>query len=123
MRAVRIGGKDIEIAGGALTPLAWHRAFGDDGLIDAAVAIEEYIATSSAEDAQAAEAGETPHYTAGLPAFLLSKLLYSMAWTADYAAGRQTLPFEAWLASIGEINVYLVAWEVAAEIQAGLFRA
>lgn len=122
MRTVRTGGRDVEISAGALTPLAWHRAFGGDGLFDAAVRLQDYYAASRMQAETAAEEGASPHYVEGFPALDVTRLVYAMAWTADYAAGRATESFEAWLLSLGEVNMYEIAGEVSAEILAGLFR-
>ena len=122
MRTVRMGDRDVALAGGALTPLAWHRAFGDDALVDAAVRIDRYLATDAESNAEAVKAGEKTSYTDGFPATDVLKCAYALAWTADYATGAPTPPFEAWLAQAGGVDVFALALEVSAELSAGLFR-
>lgn len=122
MRAVQLGGRTVELAGGALTPLAWHRAFGDDGLVDASVRIDRYLMADAEANDRRRESGEPTGYTEGLPAADVLRCAYAMAWTADYAAGRDTAPFERWLIDVGAVNMYDLIWEVSSELSEGLFR-
>lgn len=123
MRILKTGAGETEISCGALTPLAWHASFGDDGLTDAAVRIDRYLGAATAQAKEAEADGRRASYIDGFPASDVLRCAYAMAWTADYAKGRETPPFERWLSSIGEVNVYKIAWEVSAELTAGLFRA
>ena len=119
MRVVNHGAHEFEIAGGALTPLAWYYNFNDDGLIDAQMKIERHLINAvnkaSGKNVKADEYEE-------FPTIEVLKCAYVLAWTADYAQGRETLPFDHWLSDIGDIDVYTLAWEVSAEITAGIFR-
>ena len=108
MRAVEVGDLGlVEMAGGALTPLAWHRAFPDEvDLFEAVAAMERASRRKGA----------------AIPSLTVLRVAYALAWTADYAAGRQTPPFERWLASAGAVNVATLVSEVDGEVVAGLLR-
>lgn len=105
MRAAKIGSLDAELCAGALTPLAWHRAFGGDGLYAALDGVESSLA-------------RTPP---SVPLLDLLRLAWCEQWTADYAAGRETPPFERWCAEVGLFDTNDLAVAVVAEAHAGIF--
>lgn len=104
MRTVRFDGGTVEMAGGALTPLAWHRAFPDDDLWEEVAKVERLALSGKAD--------------------MLStlKVAYAMAWTADYAKGAQTDAFEAWLSSLGGFDAAELVEAVVSEARTGFFR-
>lgn len=122
MRTVQFGNRMVELAGGALTPLAWHRAFGDDNFFDAITRIDKYLMAANSQAAKAKQDGSDSEYINGFPDYDVLRCAYVLAWTADYAACRTPVSFEIWANEVGEVNMYQLAWEVSAELTSGLFR-
>lgn len=109
-RTVRCGARDVTIAGGAYTPLAWWRAFRDDDLYKVAVKLE-----------RAAHLGDKKPIE-DLPTYDVLRLMYALAATAEKAGGSEIEPFDEWVASLGEVNVVEAFAACDACVLEGLFR-
>lgn len=61
--------------------------------------------------------------TAGtLPFTNVIRALWAMVKTADFKAGRDTLPYEEWLGTIDEVNYHELSGAVVEEAERGFFR-
>ena len=108
MVTVRIGDLgDVELQGGALSPVLWHHAFGTDDMM----AVVRGVLDALRQD--------PPQYRLND----VARLAYVLAATADAASRRSTLPFRAWLLSAGEVDFGALAVAVCGEAAAGCFRA
>lgn len=50
------------------------------------------------------------------------RALWAMVKTADYKAGRETLPYNEWLATVDEVNYHEIVGAVVSEAMRGFFR-
>lgn len=102
MAEIDIGGKAVEMRGAAYTAVAYSEEFGGD-VWDALVALEK---------------------GGSVPVLEVLRCAWALAKTADVAAGRQTTPkFDAWCASLGQVNAAKLRGPVHDELADGvLFR-
>lgn len=50
------------------------------------------------------------------------RALWAMVKTADFKAGRDTLPYEEWLGTVDEVNYHEIVGAVVSEAERGFFR-
>jgi hypothetical protein len=105
MRTVAATGGRIELCGGALNALAWHRAFGGDGLYEALASVEKGLACDPPD----------------VRLYDVLRLAWCQAFTAAYAGGRDLPPFEQWCSSIGKFSTVELGLAVVSEARDGIF--